>query len=347
MLNAEIKIFPGKEMKALDMAEILDASVITSGIIQGCNIQNLSGALTLTEPGRILIRGRLGYFQSGVIPTSGISTSGTYKVLAVCDLSATQGNEFYIDYFSTATGGDYDAISSRRSNQQSFNAADGVEFVELGTATIDASTGNVTQWTAENATVKRDADAYSALQQEITNVATTSHTYLQRQINAWSTYLRNRTFASARFVQEAFVIPSFTLAAGQKVSCTFPAIRGTTFRATGANARVATRPSWETFTQQYTTITDGTSTVQIPSNIDSASVRYVAIGIAGVLFTKAAYKPSGASQAVGKNETYCVVNGWGLFGSDYDKQAVVYIKNVGTAEAIVDVNCTLMFVRRG
>lgn len=347
MLNAEIKIFPGKEMKALDMAEILDASVITSGIIQGCNIQNLSGALTLTEPGRILIRGRLGYFQSGVIPTSGISTSGTYKVLAVCDLSATQGNEFYIDYFSTATGGDYDAISSRRSNQQSFNAADGVEFVELGTATIDASTGNVTQWTPENATVKRDADAYSALQQEITNVATTSHTYLQRQINAWSTYLRNRAFASARFVQEAFVVPSFKLGAGERVSCRFPALRGTTFRATSANSRVATLPSWEDFTQQYTTITDGTSTVQIPSNVDTAAVRYVAIGIAGVLFSKAAYKPSGASQAVGKNETYCVVNGWGLFGTDKKREAVVYIKNVGTAEAIVDVNCTLMFVRRG
>ena len=194
MLNAEIKIFPGKEMKALDMAEILDASVITSGIIQGCNIQNLSGALTLTESGRILIRGRLGYFPSGVIPTTGISTSGTYKVLAVCDLSATQGNEFYIDYFSTATGGDYDAISSRRDAQDSFNAGNGVEFVELGTATIDASTGNVTLWTAENATVKRDADAYSSLNNRIETGLSTMDTAWRHSVTKWVTYPPRRLF---------------------------------------------------------------------------------------------------------------------------------------------------------
>lgn len=345
MLNAEMKIYPGKEMLALDMAEVLETSVINSGIIQGCGITFSGGALTLA-PGRILIRGRLGYFTGGQIPTTDISASGTYKLLAVCDLAAQENSMFYIDFFSTATGGAYAALRNRIEQQNGhFNSIDGAAFVELGTATINAATGSVTAWTSSNTGVKRDATAYAAIQQSITNnvnqinaTASAKHTLLTQKINAWATYLQNRAFASSKFVQEQFVVPSWTIPAGARVACQLPAIRGTTFRATGTNARTETKPSWQTFTQTYTTLSDGT---RVPLNVDTAAVRYVAIGLLGVLFRDAAYNNKG------KNAVQCVVAGWSITGSDYDRRCYVYVKNTGTTEAIIDLTVNLEFVRRG
>ena len=345
MLNAEMKIYPGKEMLALDMAEVLETSVINSGIIQGCGITLSGGALTLA-PGRILIRGRLGYFSGGQIPTTDISVSGSYKLLAVCDLAAQEGSMFYVDFFSAATGGDYDTLVNRVNQQNGhFNSIEGVAFIELGTATIDSATGNVTAWTPSNVDVKRDATAYAAIQQSITDnvdqinqTASAQHTLLTEKINAWATYLQNRAFASSKFVQEEFVVPSWTIPAGARIACQFPAIRGTTIRATGTNARVETKPSWQTFTQTYTTLSDNT---KIPLNVDTASVRYVAIGLIGVLLSDASYNNKG------KNAVHCVVAGWAIAGSDYNRRCYVYVKNTGTAEAIIDLTANLEFVRRG
>lgn len=345
MLNAEMKIYPGKEMLALDMAEVLETSVINSGIIQGCAITLSGGALTLA-PGRILIRGRLGYFSGGQIPTTGINTSGTYKLLAVCDLAAQEGSMFYVDFFSTATGGDYDTLVNRVNQQNGhFNSIEGAAFVELGTATIDSATGNVTTWTPSNIDVKRDAAAYAAIQQSITDnvnrinqTATAQHTLLTQKINAWATYLQNRAYAAGRFAVLPFNVPSFTIPAGQRVACSFPAIWGTTFRATGTNARIETRPSWVNFTQTYTTLSDGT---KIPLNVDSDRVRYIAIGVTGITFTNAAYNNKG------KNASKCVVGSFNIAGNDYDRRVYIYPQNIGKEEAIIDISCTVLLARRG
>lgn len=345
MLNAEMKIYPGKEMLALDMAEVLETSVINSGIIQGCNVTLSGGALTLA-PGRILIRGRLGYFSGGQIPTTGINASGAYKLLAVCDLAAQEGSMFYVDFFSTATGGDYDTLVNRVNQQNGhFNSIEGAAFVELGTATIDSATGNVTAWTPSNVDVKRDAAAYAAIQQSITDnvaqinqTAAAQHTLLTQKINAWATYLQNRTFASARFGTVRFTVPSFTIPAGGRVDCNFAAIRGTTFRATGTNTRVETRPSWVDFTQTYTTLSDGT---KVPLNVDNADVRWIAIGFTSILLVNAAYNNKG------KNASQCDVAAFGMSGGDYARRASVYVRNRGTTEAIIDLVCELIFVRRG
>lgn len=356
MLNAEMKIYPGKEMLALDMAEVLETSVISSGIIQGCGITYSGGTLTL-DPGRILIRGRLGYFTGGQIPTTGISASGTYKLLAVCDLAAQDDSMFYVDFFSTATGGDYDSLRNRVEQQNGhFNSIDGAAFVELGTAMIDSATGNVTAWTPSNTGVKRDSVAYAAINESITNnVATinrsitnnvnaintkanTQHTLLTQKINAWATYFNKRTSSSARFINETVIVPSFTIAAGARVACTFPAIRGTTYKATGTNSRTESRPAWANFTQTYTTMSDGT---KIPLNVDEAAVRYVALAVTNVLLSNAAYNNKG------KNATKCVMAGIGVYGVDYDRRGVVYVYNAGTAEAIVDLQVGILYVRRG
>ena len=356
MLNAEMKIYPGKEMLALDMAEVLETSVINSGIIQGCGITYSGGTLTL-DPGRILIRGRLGYFSGGQIPTTGISASGTYKLLAVCDLAAQDGSMFYVDFFSTATGGDYDTLRNRVEQQNGhFNSIDGAAFVELGTATIDSATGNVTAWTPSNTGVKRDAVAYAAIEKSLsdnvntinqsitTNVsniyrnANDAHALMTQKINAWATYFNKRTSSYGRFINETVTVPSFTIPAGSRVGCTFPAIRGTTYRATGTNSRTESKPSWVDFTQIYTTMSDGT---KIPLNVDEAAVRYVALAVTNVLFSNAAYNNKG------KNANKCVMAGMGVYGVDYDRRGVVYAYNAGTAEAIVDLQVAVLYVRRG
>jgi hypothetical protein len=253
---------------------------------------------------------------------------------------------FYVDFFSTATGGDYDTLVNRVNQQNGhFNSIEGAAFVELGTATIDSATGNVTAWAPSNVDVKRDAAAYAAIQQsiadnvaQINQTASAQHTLLTQKINAWATFLQKRTSSVSRFLLIPFTVPSFTIPAGQRVACSFPAIIGTTFRATGTNARIETRPSWVNFTQTYTTLSDGT---KVPLNVDDNTVRYVALGVSGIVFNNAKYNNQG------KNASRCVVGSFNIAGSDYDRRIYIYPQNIGTAEAIIDIACTVLFVRRG
>ena len=60
--TASDRIFPTREMKAIDMAEVIRAAVIEDGIIQGCRLTNSGGKIWM-DPGRVLIHGRLGLFE--------------------------------------------------------------------------------------------------------------------------------------------------------------------------------------------------------------------------------------------------------------------------------------------
>lgn len=340
-VSAEIKVHPGKELLALDFAEIIDASLINSGIIQGCTITLESGVLKM-ESGRIMIKGRLGLITGGDIELPSISTEADCKLLAVCDLRAD--SPFYVRLVSNA---EYETLSADAERyKDTFNVGNGVAFVELGTAHVNPATSAVTKWTpSANAGVKKDAVAYAAIEKSIaTNVsniyknANDAHALLTQKINAWATYLQKRTSSSGRFVNEVVTVPSFTIPAGSRVSCTFPAIRGTTYRATGTNSRTESKPSWVNFTQTYTTMSDGT---KIPLNVDDASVRYVALAVSNVLFSNAAYNNKG------KNATKCVMAGMGMYGVDHNRRGVVYVYNAGTAEAIIDVQVGILYVRRG
>lgn len=340
-VSAEIKVHPGKELLALDFAEIMDASLINSGIIQGCDITLESGVLKMAS-GRIMIKGRLGLVTGGDIELPSISTEADCKLLAVCDLRAD--TPFYVRLVSNA---EYETLSADADRyQDTFNVGSGVAFVDLGTAHVNPATSVVTSWSpSADAAVKKDAKSYAAIQQSITdNVnqinqrATAQHTLLTQKINAWATYLQNRAYAAGRFAVLPFNVPSFTIPAGQRVACSFPAIWGTTFRATGTNSRIETRPSWVSFTQTYTTLSDGT---KIPLNIDSDRVRYIAIGVTGITFTNAAYNKKG------KNASKCVVGSFNISGADYDRRVYIYPQNIGTEEAIIDISCTVLLARRG
>lgn len=344
-VTAEIKIFPGKEMRAVEMAEVLDACTIANGgIIQGCAITYNQQAQTLSmASGYIMILGRLAAITGGEIdqfPT--LSAESNCRLMAVCDLKAD--TPFYVRLLSEA---EFNALAQSASTVSEFNASDGIAYITLGTAKVNPATNKITAWTpsAAGSAPIRDAETIAKLEEsidtrfsEVNDSASASHTLLTQKINAWTTYLQKRATASSRFARIEFVVPSFTIGAGARVGCSFPAIRGTTFAATGTNSRTEARPAWTEFTQTYTTLSDGTN---IPLNVDDAAVRYEAIGISTVLATNAAY------QNKGKNATSCVIGGWGLFGTNYDRRCTIYVKNVGSAEAVIDLSVTLVFVRRG
>lgn len=140
-MNADIRIYPDKELKAVDMAVMLDALSVTDGVIQGCDVTLTSGHLHI-EDGRILIKGRLGVVTAGDIEIPTLAASATCRLLAVCDLAID--SPFYLSLFPAT---EYDALVERCEAITDFNAMNGVAFIELGQAEVDASTGTVTLWT--------------------------------------------------------------------------------------------------------------------------------------------------------------------------------------------------------
>lgn len=140
-MNADIRIYPDKEMKAVDMAVILDALEVADGVIQGCEVSLTSGALSISD-GRILIKGRLGVVSAGTIEIPTLAASATCRLLAVCDLAID--SPFYISLFSAE---EYAILVERANSVIDFNGTNGVAFIELGQATVDASTDAVTLWT--------------------------------------------------------------------------------------------------------------------------------------------------------------------------------------------------------
>lgn len=160
-VSADIRIYPNKEMFSVDMAEIIDAAMLKSGIIQGCAISLSASSLNITD-GRIVIKGRLGVVTGGVIPTPTLDTTTTCTLVAVCDLSST--NPFYIALLKPADLATLQASAARSETEGTFNVSNGIAYAELGTAVVDPATGNVTSWTANaNATAMKGPDVYSKL----------------------------------------------------------------------------------------------------------------------------------------------------------------------------------------
>jgi hypothetical protein len=146
-MNAEIRIYPDKEMKAVDMAEIIDSLQLADGIIQGCKIEILQNGTALhIDDGRILIRGRLGIVTAGDIELPALETTALCHLAAVCDLAIA--NPFYI---ALLTGADLSALEQKKSRVTYFNAGNGVDYVILGTAVVNPTTHTVSDWTPEKA----------------------------------------------------------------------------------------------------------------------------------------------------------------------------------------------------
>lgn len=159
-VTADIRIFPQKEMLSVDMAEALDAAILKSGIIQGCEFKLINGALSITD-GRIIIKGRLGVVTAGDIPVPTLEVITTCHVVAICNLNMTE-NPFTI---SMLTPTEFTTLQSTATTGDSFNVSSGLAYIEFGTATVDPATGNVTAWTpiADAVKQRKGSDIYAEL----------------------------------------------------------------------------------------------------------------------------------------------------------------------------------------
>ena len=171
-MNADIRVYPDKEMKAIDMAEIVDSVQLENGIIQGCGVSIIQNALHIND-GRILIHGRLGVVTAGNIELPELEATATCYLAAVCDLAIQ--NPFYI---ALLTGADKSALDQKKSQITDFNAGNGVDYVVLGTATVNPTTTVVTNWTAQNATPVSSKTTVDALKSDVASLESTvtSHT---------------------------------------------------------------------------------------------------------------------------------------------------------------------------
>lgn len=140
--TADIRIYPGKELFASDMAEILRAALVDSGRIQGCVISESDGVLSISS-GRIAIAGRVGVVTGGTIPVPALSANAQCTVVAICDLSR-ENETMRIEMLSPD---DYATLQDNATAAASFNdSGTGVQYIELAVASVNATTGKVTTW---------------------------------------------------------------------------------------------------------------------------------------------------------------------------------------------------------
>ena len=159
-VTADIRIFPQKEMLSVDMAEALDAAILKSGIIQGCEFRHINGVLSITD-GRIIIKGRLGVVTAGDISVPTLEVITPCHVVAICNLNMTE-NPFTI---SMLTPTEFTTLQSTATTGDGFNVSSGLAYIEFGTATVDPATGNVTAWTpiADAVRQRKGSDIYAEL----------------------------------------------------------------------------------------------------------------------------------------------------------------------------------------
>lgn len=171
-MNADIRVYPAKEMKAVDMAEIVDSVQLSNGILQGCAVEIIQNAVHIAD-GRILIRGRLGVVTAGNIENPTLENTATCYLAAVCDLAIE--NPFYI---SLLTGAELDTLDQKKSQVADFNVGDGVDYVILGTVQINPTTGVVSNWTPQNASPVSNKSIFEPVTNAVSSHSTTltSHT---------------------------------------------------------------------------------------------------------------------------------------------------------------------------
>ena len=171
--SIDIRIFENKELKAVDMAELMDAAIFRNGVIQGCETSVINGVFTI-EGGRIVVGGRLGVVTGGTVPNpTTLSKTDTCYPIAVCDL-ADVNNPFY---FMIATKDDLTSLGLDYENRsRNFNVQNGRDALFFGTVDVDPATGLIKQDTYKKwgqATARKGWEWYTTILNEIQRVNNT------------------------------------------------------------------------------------------------------------------------------------------------------------------------------
>ena len=137
------KIYPAKELKAVDMAELMKAALMFNGVLHGCKIEVVSNRLRMS-PGRIVIFGRLAEFA----PSSGesylyfdapsVSARTKFVICAISDLN-NSSNSFYISLLGPSAYSSLVAEVSGDPTDENYNTVGGKRFVRLGEVYYDSS----------------------------------------------------------------------------------------------------------------------------------------------------------------------------------------------------------------
>lgn len=213
--SIDIRIFPNKEMTSVDMAEIMDAALPNTGVIQGCELHLVNGVFNI-DSGRLVVGGRLGVVTGGTIPNpTTLTTTSTCYLLAVCDLSNSE-TPFY---FKLATVDELDQLGLAIEDvNTTFNINSGLRALFFGYCTVDPATGLASDWHAfGQATAKKGWDWWGPLYNRVEKLE--SHV-------EWTTVnedgFRGQTWATIPAgASEAFVEVYVSWNTNQKVSVDF------------------------------------------------------------------------------------------------------------------------------
>jgi len=351
-MNTTIKIYPDREMLALDMAEALDAATIRSGIIQGCAFSTNTGSLTVTD-GRLMIKGRVAVVSSGALETPEVSiVRNDMVVCAVCNLtqngSGEEGEELEPITLEIVTPEEYSNLERGMSSAEDFNASNGQWVVKLGTVTV-APDGTVSNYKANAAAAtpaRVNNKAYvdegdAKVQTAVDKNKTQEESHYNRLVFWRDQHIIKRLHDANKFRTWNITIPHCVLKAGQTKMFSVPHI-DYGYNRTYSNGKMV--DSWEYPQSKYPKyVEEKDKTYRVRTSIKTFAKygpRFLTpIGIVGVQVTN--------SDNGGKNRQRVRLIGWG-FGSETCNVTLAMDDDTSDKkypQAIVDVQLKIQYVQ--
>lgn len=234
--NGGMKIYPAKEMRAVDMAEALKALTlfegvrrvestdipVNGGIIQGCQItapRDTPTQLRMTA-GRILICGRLAEFTPDdnffYFTGPSVAETTTCTIVAVCDLSSP-ANPFYISIVTGSGLASLDAAASRTTDEL-FNRNNGLRYLRLGTVKV-AANGVLSELSLNpnSSPVKSNKTYLDGVKNQLTSSISANDGYARE----WISYFQKSRHKSDFFTAYRAVGDGLTVAANSTVTFKF------------------------------------------------------------------------------------------------------------------------------
>ncbi len=362
-MNAQIRIYPDKEMEAADMAEGLHAALPESCVIQGCHLTLSSGNVHVSS-GRISIKGRVAYVEAGdIVPYTVSSTDTGASVCAVCDLSSAE-NPFQLRILSSTEYSDIAATQAGfvlNNEGDTFNSSNGIALLKMADVTISPGTG-VSKLTVTASGKPRHSKNYidegdAKVQTSVNNLRNKENSHYQRLMK-WKDHLVQRVHSSKKFRTWNITIPHCVINDGQVKTFDAPVTYGVVETYTnGKNV--------STYTYKNTTYKETTYTYK--DEYDNNKT--VDTGVRSSIKTFAAYGPQfltpigivqmsiSNSDNGGKNRQRCRILGYG-FGDKkvnvtlaMDPDVTIKDKNNNELykteykQAIVDITLKVLYVQ--
>ena len=328
-MDGLIKIYPGSELKAVDMAELMKASLISDGILQGCRLSlNSANTAVHMTSGRIVIFGRLAEFAEGDLTPPTVTSDGvTCYICAVCDLSNTS-RPFYVDILTASGKSDLDTAVETVPDDEFFNVSFGTRYLVLGTVTVStAGTLSNLNTDANNYPIKSNKQVID------TRIATIDHTLGDHA--SYLAWINNRKWSRNKLSTKVVTYPSVTVPANSRAGVTINLAYGASYTATASGSMINVHENPGTDDDAYVPQPDeyGRET-----HVDT---RHKVIGISGITFANAAV-------GGGVNGSKCVVAGWNMNSAATDTKhhtGYIYVFNTANSQAVIDVSVRVLYAQ--